>query len=80
MIDERTTHLNLPLPHAENLLEDDVQRIRQALTGLDAAVAQQQAQMAASATVLDAQNNRLDASERRLRRLWLERTLDLRLF
>lgn len=54
MIDERTPNLALPLPHAENLLEDDVQRIRQALTGLDAAVAQQQAQAASSdAAILD---------------------------
>lgn len=36
MIDDRTPNLNLPLPHAENLLIDDVGRLREALSGLDA--------------------------------------------
>lgn len=36
MIDEKTAHLKLPLPHADNLLEDDVERLRAALAGVDA--------------------------------------------
>jgi len=35
IIDDRTTALNLPLPHVENNIEDDVARLRTALTGLD---------------------------------------------
>ncbi|WP_298034781.1 hypothetical protein [uncultured Desulfovibrio sp.] len=34
--DNRTGHLNLPLPHQDNLLEEDVQRLRASLTELDA--------------------------------------------
>ena len=37
MIDDRTLHLNLPLPSDENELEDDVLRLREALTILDSA-------------------------------------------
>lgn len=33
--DNRTGHLNLPLPHQDNLLEEDVQRLRDAISGLD---------------------------------------------
>lgn len=47
MIDERTPNLSLPLPHPENLLEEDVGRIRQALAMTDAALAEQQAQRSA---------------------------------
>ncbi len=38
MIDDRTTHLNLPLPHVDNYMDDDVQRMRDALNGFDTAV------------------------------------------
>lgn len=34
-IDQHTPHLNLPLPHPDNLQEDDVLRIRAAFTGID---------------------------------------------
>lgn len=34
-IDQKTPHLNLPLPHPDNLQEDDVVRIRAAFTGID---------------------------------------------
>lgn len=37
-IDNRTTHLNLPLPHVDNQLNFDVDRLVSALTLLDAAV------------------------------------------
>lgn len=36
MIDDRTAHLNLPLPNAANALIDDVERIRTTLTEIDA--------------------------------------------
>lgn len=37
-IDNRTTNLDLALPHQDNTLEDDVARLRSALIALDAAV------------------------------------------
>jgi len=37
--DDRTPHLNLPLPYADNMLEDDSDRLRTALTAIDTAVA-----------------------------------------
>jgi hypothetical protein len=37
IIDNRTANLNLPLPHSSNSLEDDVPRLRDALTAIDAA-------------------------------------------
>lgn len=36
MIDDRTAHLNLPLPHADNTLTDDVSRLRATIDALDA--------------------------------------------
>lgn len=39
MNDDRTAHLNLPLPHRDNLMTSDVQRIRDALAAIDAALA-----------------------------------------
>lgn len=38
MIDDRTDHYDLPLPAASNTLNEDVGRLRSALSGLDAAV------------------------------------------
>lgn len=35
MIDEKTSYLELPLPHADNLLEEDVLRLRNALSIVD---------------------------------------------
>lgn len=35
MIDDRTSHLSLPLPHRDNELGVDVERLRQALSGVD---------------------------------------------
>ena len=35
MNEERTPYLNLPLPHIDHLLQDDVERLRAALTLLD---------------------------------------------
>jgi hypothetical protein len=41
-IDDRTTNLNLPLPNIDNALSDDVGRLRDALNGIDTAVAGKQ--------------------------------------
>lgn len=38
MIDDRTTNLDLPLPHGDNALDDDVNRLRSAFIALDAAM------------------------------------------
>jgi hypothetical protein len=35
MIDDRTPHLDLPLPHINNLLQDDVDRLRTAFSTVD---------------------------------------------
>ena len=35
MIDDRTAYLDLPLPHATNLLDEDVVRLRSALAAVD---------------------------------------------
>ena len=39
MIDDRTENLDLPLPHQDNHLAFDVERIRAALIAIDAAIA-----------------------------------------
>lgn len=36
MIDDRTQNIDLPLPHQDNQLTEDVLRLRQALTAIDA--------------------------------------------
>lgn len=38
MRDERTANLRLPLPHPENALDEDVERLRAAIIGVDTAV------------------------------------------
>lgn len=38
IVDQRTPHLNLPLPYVGNTLADDVTRLREALTTLDVEV------------------------------------------
>lgn len=58
MVDERTPNLALPLPHPDHLLEEDVQRLREALSGIDAALAQQAAQVQAADAALAAQLRR----------------------
>lgn len=35
MIDDRTQNLNLPLPHKNNLLSDDVERLRETIVEID---------------------------------------------
>jgi hypothetical protein len=58
-MDERTLVLNLPLPHPEHLLSDDVLRIRAALTLLDAGFGQQRSEVQG---VLDQQRSDMDAA------------------
>ncbi|TMN89469.1 hypothetical protein CWB73_00930 [Pseudoalteromonas phenolica] len=51
MVDNKTTYFQLPLPHPENLLQQDVYRIAQSIDGIDnelhqqAMLKQQQAQL-----------------------------------
>lgn len=59
-IDNRTTGRNYPLPHPSNLLAEDVQRLRDALTAIDGDVA---ALDNADATVADALENRYTKTE-----------------
>lgn len=55
MIDDKTTHYKLPLPHADNLLSKDVERLRDGITKIDQA-------LRASATALEAESEaRTDA-------------------
>jgi len=45
---ERTPVLNLPLPHPDHLLSDDVLRLREAFTTLDAGFSQQRTEVQAT--------------------------------
>ena len=45
MIDDRTPYLDLPLPHPDNLLSEDVGRLRQAVITLDAGFQEQASQV-----------------------------------
>jgi len=54
MTDDRTPHLNLPLPYADNMLEDDSDRLRTALTTIDTAVAAKQSNLGYTAENLAA--------------------------
>lgn len=44
MVNQKTDHLQLPLPSPDNLLSDDVQRLRGALVQIDQNAAQNHAQ------------------------------------
>lgn len=41
-MDDATSHRSYPLPHPDNMLDEDVLRLRDALSQIDADVAQQQ--------------------------------------
>lgn len=43
MIDDKTSGFAWPIPHAQNLLSDDVERLRAALSQIDGALAEEQA-------------------------------------
>lgn len=53
MIDDKTPGLQLPLPHEQNLLEDDVLRLRAALAALDVDATLKQAAILAAQQVAD---------------------------
>ena len=48
MAEEFTQHLNLPLPHPEHLLSEDVLRLREAFTTLDAGFGTQRSEVQAA--------------------------------
>lgn len=52
MVDDKTTHLKMPLPHPSNLLGEDVLRLAQALTLADAAIKALQTAMATAQNTL----------------------------
>lgn len=62
MIDDRTQHLNLPLPSADNYIHDDVARLRDALVSIDAAI-NSKAAMADIQSALANINNLLSSSD-----------------
>nr|WP_294510492.1 hypothetical protein [uncultured Bilophila sp.] len=66
MFDERTPVLQLPLPHPENRLEDDVLRVREAFGTVDTAVgdavASVEAAIAEARTEFDATREEVSAS------------------
>ena len=90
---ERTPVLNLPLPHPDHLLSDDVLRLREAFTTLDAGFGAQRSEVQAAMaktrseveTVLTATTTAVaDALDevstdvlRRIRRLQLNQLLNL---
>ena len=93
MNDERTPVLHLPLPHPDHLLSDDVLRLREAFTTLDAgfgeqrtevqtAMAQTRSEVNAPLTgtttaVADALDEVSTDMLRRIRRLQLNQRLNL---
>ncbi|PUE20350.1 pyocin knob domain-containing protein [Limnohabitans sp. WS1] len=52
MVDDKTPHLQMPLPHPSNLLGEDVLRLAQALTLADAAIKALQTAMATAQNTL----------------------------
>lgn len=61
MAEEFTQHLNLPLPHPEHLLSDDVLRIRDAFTALDQKIAALDALLTSDDLTLDSVQELVDA-------------------
>ena len=93
MNDERTPVLHLPLPHPDHLLSDDVLRLREAFTTLDAGFGQQRTEVqtamaqtrsevetalvATTTAVADALDEVSTDVLRRIRRLQLNQLLNL---
>ena len=82
MPDDHTPVLNLPLPHPDHLLVDDVLRLREALVTVDAGFGAQrtevQTALAATTTaVADALDEVSTDLLRRIRRLQLNQLLNL---
>ena len=79
---ERTPVLNLPLPHPDHLLSDDVLRLREALVTVDAGFGAQRSEVATALTatttaVADALDEVSTDLLRRIRRLQLNQLLNL---
>ena len=53
IIDQKTPHLELPLPHSENQLADDVERIRLSLAKVDTEAGEQRKKVAAAQKTAD---------------------------
>ena len=93
MDEERTSVLRLPLPHPDHLLSDDVLRLREAFTTLDAGFGAQRAEVqavmaqtrgevetalvATTTAVADALDEVSTDLLRRIRRLQLNQLLNL---
>lgn len=93
MPDERTPVLHLPLPHPDHLLSDDVLRLREAFTTLDAGFGKQRSEVqavmdqtrsevnaaltATTTAVADALDEVSTDVLRRIRRLQLNQLLNL---
>lgn len=93
MDEERTSVLRLPLPHPDHLLSDDVLRLREAFTTLDAGFGAQRAEVqavmaqtrgevetalvATTTAVADALDEVSTDVLRRIRRLQLSQLLNL---
>jgi len=75
MPNDQTAHYKFPLPHAEHLLSEDVDRLRESLTAADRAIyeaAQEAAKAtAAEATARAAEKEKTDAQLKKLRTLAL---------
>jgi hypothetical protein len=54
VIDDRTPGIDLPLPHQDNPLEDDVLRLRAALTAIDAVLSSDEPLLASVQAIVDA--------------------------
>lgn len=75
MPNDQTAHYKFPLPHAEHLLSEDVDRLRESLTAADRAI-YEAAQEAAEATAAEAaaraaEKEKTDAQLKKLRTLAL---------
>lgn len=78
MIDDRTPYLSLPLPHPDNLMKDDVVRIRETVTGLDSAIhAQEQSTEDSLDLVIDVVDEQYADLEKRLHKMRLNQLLGL---
>lgn len=78
MIDDRTEHLNLPLPHPDNLLKNDVVRIKESFIALDSTIhAQEQSTEDSLDLVIDVVDAQYADLEKRLHKMRLNQLLGL---
>ena len=75
MPNDQTAHSKFPLPHAEHLLSEDVDRLRESLTAVDRAIyeAAQEAEQALEdeTAARSAEKEEIDAQLKKLRTLAL---------